>query len=88
MQVLIDWKNILQQHGLEIEKYLRKINYLHKDYTERYNNRTDIGFNVFTLSSDFYYRENFHSDIIKAFLNPRDKHNEENKYLNKFIINL
>lgn len=85
MQVLLDWKNIIQQHCLEIEKFLKQTKHLHKDYTENYNNRTDIGFNVFTLSSDFYYRENFHSDIIKAFLNPREKHNEGNKYLDLFI---
>lgn len=85
MQVLLDWKNIIQQHCLEIEKFLKRTKHLHKDYTENYNNRTDIGFNVFTLSSDFYYRENFHSDIIKAFLSPIEKHNEGNKYLDLFI---
>ncbi len=31
-------------------------------------------FNVFKLASDLYYRENFHSDIIKAFLDPHEKH--------------
>jgi len=50
----------------------------------------DPGFNVFTLSSDLYYRENFHSDIIKAFLDPNGSHNEGARFLDLFIdlINL
>ena len=32
---------------------------------------SEVGFNVFTLTSDLYYRENFHSDIIAAFLIPK-----------------
>ncbi len=47
--------------------------------------KEDISFNVFTLSSDLYYRENFHSDILKAFLDPTEKHNEGNKFLAIFI---
>ena len=46
---------------------------------------SEVGFNVFTLTSDLYYRENFHSDIIAAFLNPKAKHNEGNLFLDAFI---
>lgn len=42
-------------------------------------------FNVFTLSSDLYYRENFHSDIIKAFLDPNEVHREGTLFLDAFI---
>ncbi len=31
-----------------------------KDYIDK--------FNVFTITSDLYYRENYHSDILAAFL--------------------
>ena len=30
----------------------------------------DIGFNLFALISDLYYRENFHSDILRALIDP------------------
>lgn len=40
-------------------------------------------FNVFSIISDTYYRENFHSDLIAAFLNP-EYHNTDHSY----IINL
>ena len=56
-----------------------------KNYELSQSNPFDIGFNVFHLSSDLYYRENFQSDIIAAFLNPKHSHNEQDKYLHLFI---
>lgn len=85
MQIFEDWEKVIRNHILMIETFLSENNRLHKDYLERNKNRAEIGFNVFTLSSDLYYRENFHSDIIKSFLNPFEKHNEGNKYLHTFI---
>ncbi len=85
MQIIKDWKIEIENHILAIEKFLKKSRKLHKNYTERNRNRAEIGFNIFTISSDFYYRENFHSDIIKSFLNPKEKHNEGSKYLHSFI---
>lgn len=45
----------------------------------------DLGFNVFSLISDSYYKENFHSEIIYALLNPEEKHDEKDLFLNQFI---
>lgn len=45
----------------------------------------DIGFNLFAVVSDLYYRENFHSDILKAVLDPAGKHQEKEKYLHLFL---
>ncbi|MFB9843387.1 PD-(D/E)XK nuclease family protein [Mucilaginibacter ginsenosidivorans] len=45
----------------------------------------DAGFNLFLLISDTYRRENFHSDILKALLDPAEKHGHDNCYLNHFI---
>ena len=50
------------------------------------NEETDPGYNIFHLFSDFYYRENFHSDIIKSLLDCSEKHNEGNKFLRQFIL--
>lgn len=85
MQIIKDWEIEIKNHISTIETFLEKSRKLHKNYTERNKNRTEIGFNVFTISSDFYYRENFHSDIIKSFLNPNEKHKEGSKYLHSFI---
>ena len=53
----------------------------------RINDRQDvsIGFNAFALVSDTYYRENFHSDVIRAILDPNSGHGEGTLYLKKFI---
>ena len=37
------------------------------------------------MTSDIYYRENYHSDVIKAFLDPTEKHNEKSLFLQLFI---
>ena len=51
------------------------------------SNRKDIslGFNAFALVSDTYYRENFHSDVIRAILDPRSGHGEGVLFLEKFV---
>jgi len=85
IQLIKNWEDTVKKHIDSINLFLNKSNLLYKEYTERTKNKTDIGFNIFTLSSDFYYRENFHSDIIKSFLDPNEKHNEGNKYLYFFI---
>lgn len=61
------------------------LNVLCNDLEKIQHETSDVGFNVFTLTSDFYYRENFHSDIIAAFLSPQAKHNEGNLFLDAFI---
>lgn len=45
----------------------------------------DIGFNVFRIISDYYYRENFHGDILGEFLNPVGGHGMKRFFLNHFI---
>lgn len=45
----------------------------------------DIGFNAFALASDYYYRENFFSDILAAILDPQGKHGAGDVYLKLFL---
>lgn len=45
----------------------------------------DLRFNLFAIISDLYYRENFHSDILQAILDPVGKHQEKSKYLHLFL---
>ncbi len=47
--------------------------------------RVEIGFNLFELISDVYYRENLHSDILRALLDPEGKHQMGGKYLRLFL---
>lgn len=45
----------------------------------------DLRFNLFAIVSELYYRENFHSDILKAILDPTASHYEETSFLNLFL---
>lgn len=80
-------KNTIEKHIEAIYAYLRnnKIKNVAWNYSERKSSREEEPFNVFRLVSDRYYRETFHSDIIKAFLDPNEKHKGGNLYLFSFI---
>ena len=52
------------------------------EYLKNLNN--DTTFNVFRLISNTYHKENYHSDILRAFL--EIKENEQLIYLNAFIV--
>lgn len=63
-------------------EHLRQIcnEYIEKKYTLHQDK-----LNVFTIASDLYYRENFHSDVICAFLDPSYNHNMGTAFLFAFI---
>lgn len=54
-----------------------------KRLSERYS--VTLGFNAFELVSDVYRKENFHSDILKAILDPKSKHGEGTLFLQLFV---
>lgn len=56
-----------------------------KEYAEALKHSASAGFNVFTMISDFYYRETFHSDALAAFLDPKGLHGEKDKFLKIFL---
>ncbi len=47
--------------------------------------QVNLGFNLFAIISDLYYRETFHSDILKALLDPKSPHGAGDKYLRLFL---
>ena len=67
----------------DIERFLKE----NAARLRRLGDRTDtsLGFNAFALVSDTYYRENFHSDIIRAILDPHSGHGEGVLFLKKFV---
>lgn len=61
-----------------------------KEIIEKYNlaikcKEKEDGLNIFELISDKYHRENLHSDILHFLLNPVEKHQHDNLFLNSFI---
>jgi hypothetical protein len=68
-----------------VDPFLQHIKPLAQEYKANLEKSDDIGFNLFELISDHYYRETFHSDILHALLDPAGKHQEQGKYLSLFL---
>lgn len=78
-------KDVLQTQTLSNKELIENLEPISKEYINIGKSKSELGFNMFTLVSDLYYRENFHSDLIKKFLDPNEEHNEGKKYLHSFI---
>jgi len=85
MLLLKDWSNVIENLSLNTSVFLKNNKEISRNYDESKENMSEIGFNVFTITSDLYYRENYHSDIIKAILDPNEKHLQKTKYLFLFF---
>ncbi len=71
-----------------LEEFLenKELQEIVKRYEEAcYMEHKQIEFNIFRMLSDYYYRENFHGDILGTYLNPRGGHEEEDKFLRLFL---
>jgi hypothetical protein len=62
------------------ENYRSEIVKLEKNYTIESN----INFNIFTAFSDYYYRENLHSDILRFIFDPHTEKIGNGKYMKIF----
>ena len=89
-----DYVSFIEQYGNMIGTHMASVkdflsnNHIRSsgwEYNEAKNSQPENPFNVFTMASDLYYRENFHSDIIRVFLDPSENHNEGNVFLYAFI---
>jgi hypothetical protein len=64
------------------KEYKNKVYSIKEKYSlENYNE-----FNIFTSLSEYYYRENLHSDILKIIFDPHTKRIGNYEYLNTFVI--
>jgi hypothetical protein len=84
----------MESYGQMIDNHIESIRNLLSDnrvrdmgseFCESKKSRPEQTLNVFKMVSDLYYRENLHSDIIKVFLDPREKHKEGTLFLFAFI---
>ena len=81
------YRMLIDDHISSIKRLLSSehIRNIGWEYNEAKNSQPERPFNVFTIVSDLYYRENFHSDIIKALLDPSENHKEGTDFLYTFI---
>ena len=69
----------------QLSKFVNENSRLGIEYFKFNSKKQDLGYNVFSLMSDTFHRENFHSDIIYSLLNPHAKHKEGNVFLLLFL---
>lgn len=86
-QLLLDWSKTIDSQLNRIADVLSndELTSIINDYNARWETKIDIGFNIFILISDLYYRENFHRDIIYELLEPNGSHKQGDKYLMLFL---
>ncbi len=82
---LFSIKKIINVHQEDVVILLAACRFIAKEYAEVKSKLEREKFNVFTLISDLYYRENFHSDIMAFFLDPTAVHGH--KYFKFFLLN-
>lgn len=83
--VLNQCQEVLENYHNQIATFIKSQYNNHLEYQNSIKNRLELGFNAFALTSDTYYRENYHSYILYNLLNPASKHNEGNTYVFQFI---
>ena len=84
-KTIAQWYNIISSHIVSIVGYLNSNSQISTRYIQSKQDIQPESFNVFQIISDTYYKENFHSDILRYFLDPKEKHNEGEKFLNIFF---
>lgn len=89
-----DFKTYMESYCRMVDAHIESIRELLSDHRvrdigleffESKKSRPEQTLNVFKMVSDLYYRENFHSDVIKVFLDPNEKHKEGTAFLFTFI---
>lgn len=87
LRLVAHFAKMFEDWFVEITTFLKnnRIVSLGKEYNAHVHRESDFGFNLFNLISDKYKREELHSDMLKAFLDPVEKHKEGSKYLHLFL---
>lgn len=85
LELINGWQNTVSVHFAAISQLLDSCHPICTEYDKSKQAMQVKSFNVFTIISDLYYRENFHSDIIRFFLAPTENHGEGSLFLTTFI---
>ncbi len=69
--------DLIEDQSLRVLSYQYTLNLKKRNF--------DIGFNLFGIISEKYHQENFHSDILRAFIDPEGGHRGRDRYLRLFL---
>lgn len=85
INLLQRWQRLVDAHENSIKGFLDLCGAMCFEYEKSKQISYTESFNVFSLVSDIYYRENFHSDIIRFFLDTKESHGQGSLFLEQFI---
>lgn len=73
---------------MELRQFIERSEFIEiqAELSRAHSEKVKSSFNTFSVSSYNSHYENFHSDLIKAILNPFGSHGEGNKFLTEFIM--
>ncbi len=83
--LLSRWDEAMQEWESRAKLVLERCAAVGEEYDLRRQELEEKAFNVFNVISDKYYLENFHSDIIRFFLDSQESHGEGNLYARLFV---
>lgn len=75
----------LTENLKEVMSSLRPSSAKLSEIRNEYNIGRNIGFNIFTSISDTYYKENFHSDVLKLILDPGTDIIGDPRFIREFL---
>jgi hypothetical protein len=79
------WDDTVESHILKIKDFLLLCKPIGYDYKLNPSRNKSMEINPFKVASDTFYRENFHSDVIRELLDPHGSHKEGSLFLYLFI---
>ena len=85
INLMQSWQSLVDAHVKSINGFLNLCRPVCFEFEKSKQKTHSEQFNIFSLISDLYYRENFHSDIISFFLDTKENHGCGDKFLASFI---
>ena len=79
------WNDTVENHILKIKDFLFLCKPIGYDYKLNSSRNKSMEINPFEVASNTFYKENFHSDVIRELLDPHGSHKEGSLFLYLFI---
>lgn len=79
------WNDTVESHILKIKDFLFLCKPISDDYKLNSSRNKSMEINPFEVASNTFYKENFHSDVIRELLDPHGSHKEGSLFLYLFI---
>ena len=69
-----EWERLVESHIKSLFCFVESEKQICEKYIKSEAKEQGNSFNIFSIISDLYYRENFHSDLMRFLLDPKENH--------------